>query len=102
MIRRPPRSPLFPYTPFFRSKIIGSSEFGRLLFLQAWQSFRPTDHTEAGWRGELKRRLCFEFGIYVFQTRNTTSALTRLSNQPISERHTSELQSHLNLVCRLL
>jgi len=59
----------FPYMNIHTGakKIIGSPEFGRLLFLQAWQSFRPTDHTEAGWRGELERRLCFEFGIHVFE-----------------------------------
>ena len=59
----------FPYMNIHTGakKVIGSSEFGRLLFLQAWQSFRPTDHTEAGWRGELERRLCFEFGIHVFE-----------------------------------
>jgi predicted dehydrogenase len=59
----------FPYMKIHSAakKIIGSAEFGRLLFIQAWQSFRPTDHTEAGWRGELQRRLCFEFGIHVFE-----------------------------------
>jgi predicted dehydrogenase len=45
---------------------IGSPDFGRLLYLHAWQTFRPTDMTEAGWRGKLQRRLCFEFGIHVF------------------------------------
>lgn len=48
-------------------RMIGSPEFGRLLFLQAWQTFHPTHDTEAGWRGELRRRLCFEFGIHVFE-----------------------------------
>lgn len=46
---------------------IGSPEFGRLLFLHAWQTLRPTAQTEAGWRGELRRRLCFEFGVHVFE-----------------------------------
>jgi predicted dehydrogenase len=45
---------------------IGSAEFGRLLFLHAWHTMRPTGHTEAGWRGALRRRLGFEFGIHVF------------------------------------
>ncbi len=44
---------------------IGSSEFGRLLYLSAWHTMRPTALTEAGWRGELRRRLGFEFGIHV-------------------------------------
>lgn len=45
---------------------IGSPEFGRLLFLYAWQTFRPTEATEHGWRGQMERRLGFEFGIHVF------------------------------------
>lgn len=48
-------------------KMIGTPEFGRLLFLQASQIFHPSHNTESGWRGELKRRLCFEFGIHVFE-----------------------------------
>jgi D-apiose dehydrogenase len=47
--------------------LVGSSEFGRLLYLHAWQSFLRTEITEAGWRGRLKRRTCFEFGIHVFE-----------------------------------
>lgn len=47
-------------------KYIGTQEFGRLLYLHAWQTFIPTDATEAGWRAEMKRRVCFEFGIHVF------------------------------------
>jgi predicted dehydrogenase len=45
---------------------IGAPEFGRLLFLHAWQTFRPTEATERGWRGQMERRLGFEFGIHVF------------------------------------
>lgn len=48
-------------------KMIGSPEFGRLLFLHARQTFRPTEKTEAGWRSTLRRRLCFEFGVHVFE-----------------------------------
>src|SRR5260370_5636464 len=67
MIRRPPRSTLFPYTTLFRSlhrdtvrRYINASGFPEIV--------RP------GKRSKLDR----------------------------SEEHTSELQSHLNLVCRLL
>jgi predicted dehydrogenase len=58
----------FPYMNIHRAakSAIGTPEFGRLLFLQAWQTFRPTAETEADWRGQLKRRTCFEFGIHVF------------------------------------
>jgi predicted dehydrogenase len=59
----------FPYMNIHRGakQLIGSSEFGRLLFLQAWQTFHPTAETESGWRGQLNKRLCFEFGIHVFE-----------------------------------
>ncbi len=59
----------FPYMNVYQAskKLIGSPDFGRLLYLHAWQTFRPTDLTEAGWRGALERRLCFEFGIHVFE-----------------------------------
>src|SRR5260370_32277739 len=63
MIRRPPRSTLFPYTTLFRSDNIGGGS--------------PADSTILL---EIAQRL----------------QVTR------SEEHTSELQSHLNLVCRLL
>ncbi len=59
----------FPYMNIHlgAKRMIGSPEFGKLLFLQAWQIFHPSVVTEAGWRGELRQRLCFEFGIHVFE-----------------------------------
>jgi len=59
----------FPYMNIHMAakKLIGVPEFGQLLFLSAWQTFRPTANTEAGWRGQLERRVCFEFGIHVFE-----------------------------------
>jgi D-apiose dehydrogenase len=59
----------FPYMNIYQSAkgLIDSSEFGRLLFLHACQTFRTTATTEANWRGELQRRVCFEFGIHVFE-----------------------------------
>src|SRR5260370_18255414 len=64
MIRRPPRSTLFPYTTLFRS-------------IRALRFFR--EGSEEGWM------------------------TPRIAERPSrSEEHTSELQSHLNLVCRLL
>ena len=58
----------FPFMNIHRAAkaAIGSPEFGKLLFLQAWQVFHPDEITEADWRGRLRRRLCFEFGIHVF------------------------------------
>ncbi len=58
----------FPYMNIHRAakERIGTPEFGKLLFLQASQIFHPDEVTEADWRGLLRRRLCFEFGVHVF------------------------------------
>jgi predicted dehydrogenase len=47
-------------------KRIGAPEFGDLLFLEARQTFRTTEATEAGWRGDEPRRTGQEFGTHVF------------------------------------
>src|SRR2546422_5084840 len=70
MIRRPPRSTLFPYTTLFRSR--GKKGVRRV-------RCRPA----SGWAA----------------SRTSTSVATPSSR---SEEHTSELQSRLHLVCRLL
>src|SRR2546427_9507233 len=77
MIRRPPRSTLFPYTTLFRS-LVGLRR-QRLLLEQALQAVR--------------RRL--EQALRTHPVR-AQAVLDR------SEEHTSELQSQSNLVCRLL
>src|SRR2546426_5022746 len=79
MIRRPPRSTLFPYTTLFRSK-----RQCRLSHRRA----RGHDHEVA--RLEARREL-----VEVAET-------GRDARQIRSEEHTSELQSPCNLVCRLL
>jgi predicted dehydrogenase len=48
-------------------KMIGTPRFGELLHLHAWHTMRTDEATEAGWRGELTRRLCYEFGVHVFE-----------------------------------
>ena len=48
-------------------RLIGAPQFGRLLYVHAWHTMRATEQTEAGWRGDLARRLCFEFGTHVFE-----------------------------------
>src|SRR5260370_27042450 len=81
MIRRPPRSTLFPYTTLFRSCI----NLPTLGFVPI-----PGEQTTASiflWGNS--RRSCSISGA-------AASSFAR------SEEHTSELQSHLNLVCRLL
>src|SRR5260370_11127675 len=71
MIRRPPRSTLFPYTTLFRSL---GTHYGRHI-IRIWNSL---------------------------SAKYATPVLIVIWVGIRSEEHTSELQSHLNLVCRLL
>src|SRR3712207_7061691 len=96
MIRRPPRSTLFPYTTLFRSNVGLPGELGR-----GWEdpvldqdaldrsaaSFRR--HVASS-RGAMRRVVAGEDGS------------CRVSVSERSEEHTSELQSRQYLVCRLL
>src|SRR5687768_18029557 len=84
MIRRPPRSTLFPYTTLFRSGLRSSPK--RLA--------RCTRITSAPAKSVFKRR------EYRFASRKRVK--TRIPSERRSEEHTSELQSRLHLVCRLL
>src|SRR2546425_5067248 len=78
MIRRPPRSTLFPYTTLFRSVF--------------WLLLAAAVQAQAG-GGPLgiDRRFAYD-----------SSGIWKRSNQTRSEEHTSELQSLAYLVCRLL
>src|SRR3712207_8010593 len=79
MIRRPPRSTLFPYTTLFRSVCCG-----RIL---SWSTFP-----------------CFTVlpSRTIAHSRHTLSRLRKKFSFFRSEEHTSELQSRQYLVCRLL
>src|SRR2546430_11574111 len=89
MIRRPPRSTLFPYTTLFRSPG-GPAVLGQLR--RRW-----LHHDQApGHRGGHRR--AEDAG----QHRPGGAGMTVLMISPRSEEHTSELQSQSNLVCRLL
>jgi D-apiose dehydrogenase len=59
----------FPYMDMYQAAkdAIGTADFGELQFMHAWQHFKRTTETEAGWRGEMNRRLCLEFGIHVLE-----------------------------------
>src|SRR2546426_6904569 len=88
MIRRPPRSTLFPYTTLFRSGLILGS-----IIITVCAIILVTP---------------FAIGTAVFFTEAAPNWLVRIM-QPLievftgrSEEHTSELQSPCNLVCRLL
>src|SRR5256885_12219163 len=88
MIRRPPRSTLFPYTTLFRSG------HGPCVTQHKWTL--PGAGLPAG------------VGAHVLRTQYTLRVERQLSHPPHSqshgrsEEHTSELQSPCNLVCRLL
>src|SRR5260370_28348233 len=86
MIRRPPRSTLFPYTTLFRSQITGQQG----VKMQVTQVFFDPASVNAA-----DATIYFNYA----HTLNTGDAVTYRKR---SEEHTSELQSHLNLVCRLL
>lgn len=57
----------FPFMPMHiaAAREIGSERFGRLLFVEARQSFVVTNETEKGWRGEDQQRTFKEFGTHV-------------------------------------
>src|SRR2546426_7942859 len=75
MIRRPPRSTLFPYTTLFRSPLVGQPAAGR---------------------GDANQHRCRALAL-----RDAALEVSDDGNLR-SEEHTSELQSPCNLVCRLL
>src|SRR2546426_6846654 len=83
MIRRPPRSTLFPYPTLFRS--LGER-------LPAQSSGPRRLHLEGAWQAKT------DDGIRHITVRSDSSA--QFGDR--SEEHTSELQSPCNLVCRLL
>src|SRR2546426_3100811 len=81
MIRRPPRSTLFPYTTLFRSRAEGQA---------------PTAHSSFGLFWLALPCYAQEMPCSLSRTLSTWFSSRR------SEEHTSELQSPCNLVCRLL
>src|SRR5260370_19141289 len=87
MIRRPPRSTLFPYTTLFRS-------------LDRLAGFRTRSAmTELPEELSIARKL--HYGVAAGAAGNP-DVYGRWKAPLRSEEHTSELQSHLNFVCRLL
>src|SRR2546426_6821015 len=82
MIRRPPRSTLFPYTTLFRSGV-GREHYCRRL-AGAVSNSTAQSHLAAG------------------AARRVKPTINDHASSPRSEEHTSELQSPCNLVCRLL
>src|SRR2546430_4281809 len=96
MIRRPPRSTLFPYTTLFRSRRwrFESNPFSPESDFACFQN-NQEDHIAKSSCEQCANAGC-EPRIGLHQSRNGETAGKR------SEEHTSELQSQSNLVCRLL
>src|SRR3712207_7450279 len=92
MIRRPPRSTLFPYTTLFRS-LPGGHPIEQTHF--AHQRQHRNEATLAAARDQRK---LFAFGECASVRQRALRCIERLR----SEEHTSELQSRQYLVCRLL
>src|SRR3712207_9020900 len=89
MIRRPPRSTLFPYTTLFRSKVKD---------LHAWIFDRDWEVKKIGRLAERVRKRNEDLVVRRVDMRRWDEELARVR----SEEHTSELQSRQYLVCRLL
>src|SRR3712207_8647092 len=96
MIRRPPRSTLFPYTTLFRSEVLdldqarGHHVFGRAASARAHHAH------------SLLERLVRESAADAAQADHAEFIHSPWSRHARSEEHTSELQSRQYLVCRLL
>src|SRR3712207_7394121 len=99
MIRRPPRSTLFPYTTLFRSELLLAMGFVNTHWEMPPPSasdYRPGDLSGRG-----------AYGIMQLVENPWTDTLSRAASltglpEARSEEHTSELQSRQYLVCRLL
>src|SRR5260370_14878353 len=100
MMRRPPRSTLFPYTPLFRSAITGVFNWTGGTMNGAGATNANGGMSISNTNVFLDTRTLNASGTTTFGNATGGSGLY-LSNGR-SEEHTSELQSHLNLVCRLL
>src|SRR2546430_10504252 len=89
MIRRPPRSTLFPYTTLFRSH--ENRDVGR-----------PKGSNPQDWTGKQRRERETPPNAGLAMALTLQPLSNDGSSLPRSEEHTSELQSQSNLVCRLL
>src|SRR2546429_5576629 len=92
MIRRPPRSTLFPYTTLFRSTRCMAQRTGALRATRALRPRSSRRPPESGQAASGRVRPCLR----------ADESWPARACAPRSEEHTSELQSRLHLVCRLL
>src|SRR3712207_9152970 len=102
MIRRPPRSTLFPYTTLFRSSFVSrrAERTAMLIALRSSVALRCSLDRDIGYlrapRVRRRRTISFCEGLRVLRVRPSG-----LPHGDRSEEHTSELQSRQYLVCRL-
>src|SRR5256885_8329301 len=96
MIRRPPRSTLFPYTTLFRSHDLRPEQERALGVEDRIAPAAPVEDQGAG-RGVGDQRVAV-----LERDRGIPPIREHLLGGDRSEEHTSELQSPCNLVCRLL
>src|SRR5690349_22882408 len=88
MIRRPPRSTLFPYTTLFRSKARQCQRIQKQKAVRANQRVEPAAQSR-------RQQAADDVAAVEWRNRNQVE-------DGRSEEHTSELQSRRDLVCRLL
>src|SRR5256885_15151094 len=102
MIRRPPRSTLFPYTTLFRSVLEHSLKSEREQALVPTTEFDEAMEALSGAAHAAYRRLVEHPRLVdYFQAASPVEEIALLNIGSRSEEHTSELQSPCNLVCRL-
>src|SRR5437868_7206145 len=82
LLRRPPRSTLFPYTTLFRSKAKNACSLG-----ESWFKYHTAEHA-------------YPDALIDGKPASVDAAIEAAAER--SEEHTSELQSRFDLVCRLL
>src|SRR5947209_2470298 len=100
MIRRPPRSTLFPYTTLFRSEREALDELGHPLQAEQAEAQRhQREHRPADQAAGVLRHLA---GHVRLDHERPDQRDHRVDERQRSEEHTSELQSRQYLVCRLL
>src|SRR5260221_2249319 len=100
MIGRPPRSTFFPYTPLFRSSKLASAFPARPAEDAVAAPVDVLADAEAG-EAAAPLTMMLDF-VLASSSWSSFRRLATASESSRSEEHTSELQSHSDLVCRLL
>src|SRR3712207_9147518 len=102
MIRRPPRSTLFPYTTLFRSRAVGEGEVGLLgeaaALEEEQQVLVPGGRPRVEYRADARADVRPDLRPHLARRPPERPGVLGLQR---SEEHTSELQSRQYLVCRL-